>query len=187
VLGAERMLIELLGLEPTPLGDAASVFAAAAAAGIPWRVFRPGDQVQVDGASAEATARIARRLAAGHTVITPASAPTLGPRRGTAWWVVDPTTGIIRDEHESGRHATTAEHATHNARTVGYAERFRRLSCRMVGPVMLAATLWYFGSGYSADAATLLEEVATMTEAAEENRRRGEAAREAACAGAGPG
>jgi hypothetical protein len=100
---------------------------------------------------------------------------------------VDPATGTIRDEHGSGRHAVTAEHASGNARTVGYAERFRRLSCRMVGPVMLAATLFYFGSGFSADAAELVDSVATMTEAAEENRRRGEAAREAACTGAGPG
>ncbi|MET0773368.1 MAG: hypothetical protein ABWZ82_09805 [Candidatus Limnocylindrales bacterium] len=187
VLGAERMLLDLLQLEPLALGDAASVFGAADAEGVPWTVLRPGDTAEIDGASDDALARIARQLAAGNTVITPASAPALGSERGTAWWVVDPTTGYIRDEHESGRHAVMGDHATHTARTVGWSERFRRVSCRMVGPVMLAATLWYVGSGFSTDSATLLEEVATMTEAAEENRRRGEAAREVACAGAGPG
>jgi hypothetical protein len=187
VLGAERMLLELLDLEPAPLGDAASVFQAADTAGIPWTVFQPGDTPMVESASDDALARISRQLAAGNTIITPGRAPALGAERATAWWVVDPATGTVRDEHESGRHAVSADHATGNARTVGYAERFRRVSCRMVGPVMLAATLFYFGSGFGADAAELIDSIATMTEAAEENRRRGEAAREAACTGAGPG
>jgi hypothetical protein len=187
VLGAERMLLGLLGLEPSPLGDAGSVFEAADAAGIPWTVLRPGDTPKMEGASDDAIARVTRQLVAGNTVIAPESAPVLGAERGIAWWVVDATTGRIRDEHASGRHSVSAEHATSNARTVGYAERFRRLSCRMVGPVMLAATLFYVGSGFSAESAELIDSVATMTEAAEENRRRGEAAREAACAGAGPG
>ena len=89
VVGAERMLLELLGLEPLALGDAASVFEAADAAGIPWAVLRPGDTAEVEGASDDALARIARQLAAGNTVITPASAPAVGSDRGAAWWVVD--------------------------------------------------------------------------------------------------
>jgi hypothetical protein len=187
VLGGERMLLDILGLEASPMADATSVFEAADAAGSPWTLLQPGDRPSIEGASDDALARIARQLAEGKVVIAPASAPALDGDRATAWWVVDPSTGIVRDEHETGRHAAATEYAGQNARTVSYAERYRRLSCRLVGPVMLAATLFYFGSGFSADAAELVDSVATMTEAAEENRRRGEAAREAVCTGAGPG
>lgn len=107
--------------------------------------------------------------------------------RGTAWWSIDPRTGVIRDEHESGRHWEFAEYTANNARTVGYAERFRRFACSVSRPIMLAATLWWFGSGFDPAAGSLLEELATAAETAEANRRRGEEARQAACAGAGPG
>jgi hypothetical protein len=131
---------------------------------------------------------MARQVAAGNEIITPASVPAIASGRGTAWWVVDPETGTVRDEHESGRHAEFAEYSNQNAQTVGYAERFRRFACAASRPIMLATTLWYFGSGFGSDAANLLEEVASAAEAAEaaeENRRRGEEARAAACSGAG--
>ncbi len=187
VVGAERALMELLGIEPTPLGDAASVFEAAETAGIPWTVLRPGDTPAIEGASPDTSARVARQLAAGNHVLTPSSVPAVASGRGTAWWSVDPDTGVVRDEHESGRHSEFAEYSNQNAQTVGYAERFRRFACSASRPIMLAATLWWFGSGFDPSAGALLDEVATAAEAAEANRRRGEEARQAACAGAGPG
>lgn len=185
VVGAERALLTLLGAEPEHAGDAGSVFEAADAGSVPWMVLRPGDTADINGASADANARIARQLAAGNHVITPTRVPDQTSALGTAWWVLDPRTGVIRDEHQSGRHMAAVDYANQNREVVGRAERFRRFACRATRPLMFAATLWWFGSGFDPAAGELLDEVATAAETAEANRRRGEEARGAACSGTG--
>lgn len=185
VVTAERALLRLLDLEPAPLGDAIGVFEAAAADSTPWLHLRPGDTPLIEGASDVAIARIARHLSDGAQILTPARAPERGSTRATAWWVIDPVTGLVRDQHESGRHGPFVEYSGQNARTVGWAERFRRASCRALGPLVVAAGIVFALGGATGDSAQLAKALAKTAQAAEENRRRGEQARKIACAGSG--
>ncbi|MFN8518706.1 MAG: hypothetical protein U0667_04780 [Chloroflexota bacterium] len=183
IVGAERTLLTLLGLEPQPLGDAASVLETADAASIPWVELAPGDDPSIEGASPDALARIRARLASGDRILTPTRVPTVGDRQATAWWVIDPVTGLIRDEHESGRHM--AEYAKTNEPVPSWAERMRAVACRAVGPAIVAASLLFAVTGGDPNVGSLLGKVAKAGQMAEENRKKGEQARKIACLGSG--
>jgi hypothetical protein len=182
VVGAERTLLALMGLEPEPLGDAVSVLQAADAADIPWVELAPGDTPSIEGASADTLARIRTRLAAGDRVITPARVPTAGDRRATAWWVIDATTGLVRDEHETGRHM--AEYAKTNEPVPSWSERMREVACRAAAPAIVVASLLFAATGGAAGG-DVLSKIAKAGQMAEENRKKGEEARKVACLGTG--
>jgi hypothetical protein len=185
VVGAERALLALMDMPPEPLRDAISVLEVADADGIPWVALAPGDTPAIEGASAEALTRIGRRLAEGQWVVTPARVPSSGDRRETAWWVVDPATGRIRDEHETGRHM--AEYAKTNEPVPSWAERMRDVACRVTRPAIAVASILFAVTSGNPDTAGLAKSIAKAGQTAEENRKRGEEARKIACLGKGGG
>jgi hypothetical protein len=155
------------------------VFAAARSQGIPFRWLAPGDTLAIAGASSEALARMGQRLAAGDALLTPASAPLVNGVERTAWWVVDRQTGVVRDEHESGRHTVAAEETGATTRAVTWMDRFRRLGCRVAGVAVVVGTLTMVNG--SKEGFDLVKNVAKAAEQAADNRRRTEQARKAAC------
>ncbi len=183
VLGAESLILRLLDLQPVPSSDATAVFDAARAEGIPLRWLVPGDGPSIPGASADAVARMAQRLREGDLLLTPASVPEEAGVSQTAWWVVDPLTGVVRDEHESGRHQV-GENAVEDQTAVRAAKAYEPMSCRLGGVLVLAAFLLTVGlPGLQSPPAQLIGAIAKTYAAAEKNRQAGEAALKIACRG----
>ena len=184
VVAAEALMLDLLELPDVPLGDAAAVFEAVHDQGIGLTWLAPGDDPAIPGASAAAQARMQQQLAAGQSLLTPMFAPSLSGVTTTAWWTRDPASGLLRDEHESGRHQVMAEETVQTEQSITWAERYRRLACRYSGVVALAASLLFIGTGgeVGGDA---VKAVVKIAQTAEENRKRGDAATKIACAGSG--
>lgn len=182
LLAAETMLAALAGGELHAAADSRSVLEAARRAGTALAVFRPGDDARVAGASRDALARLQARLDAGYAVLAPATAPRVGDEAVIAWLTVDPGTGLVRDEHQSGRHAAAVEYQINTSRSISTWERFRRFSCAVMRPVVVAGALVYGATGGAAGG-DLLKVVAKTAQAAAENRKKTEAAAKIACSG----
>jgi hypothetical protein len=179
VLGAESLLMDLLELGSGTSGSAL-VFSGAQASSVPLVLITPGDLVDIPGASVEAVARMTLRLDAGHRLLVPASAPSVGESRALAWWVIDPRTGAVRDEHETGRHTAVTENQAQLHWSVRAMQHMRKVGCAVVGPVAIAGAALFLVSGgtVGGDAAKFGVKVA---EAREKNRRAGEVARQISC------
>jgi hypothetical protein len=89
-------------------GEAGAERVAAADAAPPYRLLRPGDDVDAAGLGlgAEAAARLAEELARGALVLLPTS-----PAEGlAAWWRVEPTTGAALGVTADGRGQAMVEY-----------------------------------------------------------------------------
>jgi hypothetical protein len=165
-----------------PLSSAAQVFEAARAASIPLVVLKPGETANtLSGLSADALVRLNKRLADGYGAISPQSAPTIDGATATAWWLIDPVTGTIRDEHESGRHQVLPERAAKECQSVGWAVKFRRLH-RAITIVMTLGAATLMASGQGEAGKELGETVQEMEDKKKKAEEAGEAAG-AACSG----
>lgn len=139
---AERSLAAIAGI-PDGAGSASGVLAAARAAGAALGALAgPGAPIP-DGASALATARIGARLAAGETVVVPSLVPIVDGRGVLAWYVVDPVTGLVRDEHENGRHTAIVEYgfAAANWTARGVIDAWHALCKRVEGAPLRASMI----------------------------------------------
>jgi hypothetical protein len=181
VLGAEALLTAFVGLDEDDVEDAGGVFRLTRDAGSPLVLLQPGDVPLIERASAAALARMGQRLDAGLSLLTPSVAPTADGTTRTAWWTVDPSTGVVRDEHESGRHSQTVEYSGTTERSLTMGERFRRIACKITGPVVIAASLVFVATGGQIGG-DVLKNVAKTAQLTEERRRQGEEARKIACA-----
>jgi hypothetical protein len=188
-LAAEAMLAAMAGDVSGALDDASGVFDAARTAGTPWLVLRPGDQVRPAGASEGAQARIDARLADGYWIVTPATAPGADGVTSLAWWLVDPDTGVVRDEHEQGRHAAVAEYGGQNAQTTSRWQSFCNLAWSIRRGFVVAAAALFIGTGGAAGG-DALKAVVKIVEAQQQNQKAGDEALRIACprqsAGSGP-
>jgi hypothetical protein len=120
-LGAEALLASLLEDGGDSVSDSVSVLRREVPLSL--MTIAPGDLDALPASlSPQARARMADRLDAGHWLL----APEEPPADGTAWWYVDPHTGLVRDEHESGRHAELVEKTTITARIL----RVKNTVCR---------------------------------------------------------
>ena len=86
--------------------NTASVFAAAAQAGIGLVTIGGGNRSEIDrlDVSAEAKARVSSAVEAGKLVQVPRAAVTLGGTRMAGWYEIDPTTGGTVGVLEDGGH-----------------------------------------------------------------------------------
>src|SRR5690606_29977057 len=114
VVGMDRLFLGLLGetdVPPFVPADVVAVFDGARQQGIELAWLEPpaGAAAGIDG-SAEAIARMDAHLAAGRTLLVPRRAVTVGTEPLRGWWMIDPVTGALRDQLETGRHQETTEY-----------------------------------------------------------------------------
>jgi|GEM_PF-2359246 len=179
---AEGMLVAIAGGTVDPLGSVGQVFAAAAMAGTPLVTLQPGDTPEVGGATSQALARMTARLRQGYSLLTPAIAPSIYSTARTAWWLVDPITSAIRDEHEDGRHADTAEYGGTTVRTTSKWQRFCDLAWRLRTPIFLAAIALAGVTGFNPKTGgAMLNGVIKVGEGYRKQKQAGKDALKAAC------
>ncbi|MCY7417090.1 MAG: hypothetical protein LH650_01095 [Chloroflexi bacterium] len=184
ILAAEGMLAAVSGGTIDPLGDAGLVFQAAAKAATPMLTLVPGDTPSIAGASPAALARITARLRGGYTLLTPAIAPALYGTSRTAWWYIDPATGVVRDEHENGRHAETAEYGGVTARTTSKWQKFCDFAWRMRLPISISVTLLAGATGFEPKSGgALFKAMAKTGSAAYQRKKTADDALKLACPG----
>ncbi|HKZ92864.1 MAG TPA: hypothetical protein VJZ50_12065 [Candidatus Limnocylindrales bacterium] len=179
LLGAEALLTALLDGDAASTSDSVSVLRGEAPTGLV--TIGPDDIGSLPaGLSPQARARMTERLGDGYWLMTPA-APAAD---GTAWWYVDPRTGLVRDEHESGRHSA-AEDIIVRSQALSRTERIRRFACRVAMPAAIAASIIFTlaGSPEGPKLQRAVYNVATQTARREEQRK----AAQAACSGTGVG
>lgn len=174
ILGAETFLGALVGSPTGGIDDTAGVLDAVAADGIAWRLLAPGDRPEIDGATADALARIDRQLAQGNRLLVPATAPERDGRRGLAWWVIDPVAGTIRDEHQSGRHTALPEEGRQTSEASAWSRHYRRVGrCLTVIAFVAGGLAGYAGAPPSTDA-TVLDAAEEILDKMAKNRKPGE-------------
>ena len=155
---AERSLLD--GTLATPFGlevpprEARSVgrlFELAAEQGIAFRVHQPSAPVEVpEDASAEARELIIRALDSGLVVIAPERTIEIGGHTWLGWWLVDPVTGVVRDQFESGESTELTDFGAVLNYIVGRAfPAYKRLGCAVAIIVMVAQILAWIGSANS--------------------------------------
>ncbi len=144
ILAAEQMILVATGEVPATLGSAGAVFDAARRDAIPLSVLGPGDTPQVPGASGQALMRMNIRLEDGFRLVTPSTAPSVDGITRTAWYVIDPSTGLVRDEHESGRHVDISEEAGEQGEAASLLGKARKLVCTLGNKWNMAVVI--FGS-----------------------------------------
>jgi hypothetical protein len=180
---AEQLLAALAGETLARRDNAGSVLAVARAAGRELRVLAPGTEAFGEG-SADARARIGDDLAGGKTVVVPASPVRMDGTAVLAWWTIEPASGLVRDRHENGRHSETVEYETTNVPGLTAAERFRRFACKIVLPLAIAGSAVFAITGGEAGGSMIKAAVKIAT-AADETRKKGQAATKIACMGTG--
>ena len=141
VITAEAAMLSMLAESAASLADVGSVFEAARTSGIPMTRLEPGDPIDVGGLSEQAQARIEARLDGGYSLLTPSQAPSIGGLSQTAWFVIDPATGVVRDEHESGRHQM-GEEAPQQGNALARTETTRKTTCAASKGWFLAIALF---------------------------------------------
>lgn len=96
-------------VEREMLADEDGTITAAADAGGPFQVFRPGQEVDAAalGGDAEAAENLLADLARGHVVLVPTATPD-GDR--PAWWRIDPLSGTTLGITADGRGQTMIEY-----------------------------------------------------------------------------
>lgn len=144
---AEDILVSIIGGRSFPLDDVAGVIRSAGESSTPLLVIEAGKVPSVPGASSDALARMELRSRRGQPLVTPANAPSAAGVTKTAWWYVDPSTGIVRDEHENGRHPAVVETATKESKTPSSMERLRRFACTVATPVVVATYAIFIMTG----------------------------------------
>lgn len=180
---AEHLLAALAGEALSRADNAGSVLAVARAAQKALVKLADG-QAEVGGASADALARMAEDIAAGRAVLAPERAVMMDGRAVLAWWTIDLQTGLVRDRHENGRHSETVEYETTNTPGLTAADRFRRFACTIVRPLALAGAIIFAASGGTAGT-DIVKAAAKIATAADETRKKGQAATKIACMGQG--
>jgi hypothetical protein len=189
VVGMNRLFAGLLGFEDVPgfaPVDVLAVFDAAASEAVPVGWLEAGG---IEGlrASEEAKARLARNLEEGRAVLVPARAVLVAGEERLGWWLLDPRTGLVRDEFEDGRHQG-GEYAVTQQPSRQAAPTFRmRVGCTVARTFSVVSIVLGLASGNVAGAqesTRVLWQEARMAEAAEKARRAAEGARDAAGGGA---
>jgi hypothetical protein len=144
---AEYVLAALVGANSESTDGVAKIMSSAVAASIPLQIVEPGRRASVEGASTNALARMNSRTKQGYVLATTARA--VGPQESqvTAWWYVDPSTGIIQDEHENGRSTATVDRAVSEKDTPSTMARVRAFACKVAKPVVIGASAIYLLSG----------------------------------------
>ena len=183
-LVAEAMLHSAAADEADPLGSATGVFRAARAAGTPMLHVADVADLDTVQASEAALARLGERVAAGYTAVVPATPPTVGKASATSWFLIDPVTGIVRDQHENGRHTEYGERAGVEGGTKpGLLRSTWNSACRLGKSygmaVMMAVVLVSPAGGDNAVRSAVQQTV--------EQQKRLDRARAAACGEAGQG
>ncbi len=183
-LRAERVLTELAGDTGTGPADNQAIFDQVWDDGTALTWLVPGDATEALTASPQALARIEARLAEGFSVLTPERPADFGDRSATAWWLVDPANGLVRDEHETGMHAETSEYAGQLSRSLTPMQRLRQFGCAVARPAAGMMMLLFVATGASS-ASPVYRPLAAVVSAsrkaqAAENARK--AAEQAACA-----
>jgi hypothetical protein len=187
VLDAEGMLVAVTGGTIDPLGDASSVFQAAAKAATPLVTLAPGETPLITGASPAALARMTVRLADGYTLLTPATAPALYGTARTAWFLVDPASGVVRDEHENGRHPANVEYGGQTARTTSKWQKFCNLAFRLRAPLLVASIALAGATGFDAKSGgALMKAIGKTGSALYKRREEADKALKLACPGEAP-
>lgn len=183
-LAAESLLAELAGETDAVADDARAVLGRAADAGTPLAYLVPGEAAGAIEASPAALARIGARLDAGYALLVPESPVDIDGVSATAWWSIDPATGVVRDEHENGRSSESVEYAGSTARTLTTMERFRRFGCRIARPLATVSLVLFLGTGAGPTSPLWepLSEVAGAAQAAQEAEAARKGAERAACA-----
>jgi hypothetical protein len=121
LLGAEALLMALLEGGVAAARDSVSVLRREVPLSL--MTIAPGDLDALPASlSPQARARMQGHLDAGYWLV----APEESPADGTAWWIVDPLTGLARDEHENGRHSAAVEETGLTARIL----RIKDTVCR---------------------------------------------------------
>jgi hypothetical protein len=147
----------------------------------------PGDTVQVTGASPAALARLTANLDAGYSLLTPATAPAAYGTAKTAWWVIDPATGLVRDEHESGRHQDDTEVGGTNTQVSTQRGRFCAFAQAIHKPLLIAAFVLAASTGFNPESTgKFLNALLKTGDAISEQRKKAEQALQLACPGKAP-
>ena len=117
------------------------------------------------------------------SLLVPEAPASIDGIEATAWWTVDPVSGVVRDEHESGGHQDTTEYAVKTEQTLTTMERLRRFGCRIARPAATAALVLFLATGASPISPFFepLSEVAEAARVAEEAEAARKAAEDAAC------
>jgi hypothetical protein len=179
LLGAEELLLAFLESDSSSASDSVSVLRGEPSLSL--RTIGPDEIGSLpEGLSSQAQARISERLGAGYWLLVP-DVPPVG---GTAWWTVDTRSGLVRDEHETGRH-TVAEDIVVRSQAVSRAERFRRFACKWAFPIAIAASLVLSISG-NPEGPKLQRAIYNVTQQIDRREQQRKAA-QAACAGIGVG
>ena len=184
VMAAERMLGAVAGADDGTAGDSGAILDGAWADGIELVSLAPGEGADVVTASPRALARIGARLQDGYSVLVPERPVSVDGVPASAWWAIDPATGVVRDEHENGRHSESAEYTINTGQSLSTMDRFRRFGCRIARPVATAALLLFLGTGAGGGSPLYepLSEVVEAAKAAREAEAGRKAAEQAACA-----
>lgn len=184
VLAAEQMLAGIAGDTDGSAADSAAVLAQAYANGTEFVSLAPGDTLQGVTASTEALVRMQARLDDGFALLAPERPVVVDGEEATAWWTVDPVSGVVRDEHESGLHAESAEYSITTSRSISMMDRFRRLGCSIARPVAGVALVLFLatGAGGGSPLYTPLSAVSSAASKRAESEAARKAAEKAACA-----
>ena len=184
VMTAERMLGAVAGTDDGTAADSGAILAGAWADSVELVSLAPGDSADLVTASPGALARIEARLQDGYSVLVPERPVSVDGVPASAWWVIDAASGVVRDEHENGRHSESAEYTINTGQSLSTMDRFRRFGCRIARPVATAALLLFLGTGAGGGSPLYepLSEVVEAANAAREAEAGRKAAEQAACA-----
>jgi len=185
VLGAESFLISLVAEGPAGSDGARAVFHAAETEMVPLTILRPGAAIDIPGIDEDARARMSLRLTQGLSLLVPARAVLIEGASVSAWWVIDPATGSVRDETQDGRHAPAGESVPLWKRAHKWAQTYCPVGLKIAKATMLSAALLGVGSGVHVPPTEFLRGVGESLEVREKTRKLVEEAATTACQGVG--
>jgi hypothetical protein len=154
---AERALLDPswavdLGGTSLPIADRSvgRVFEEAARQGIAILTIRPEDAsggARPADLTPEADLLLDQALDAGWIVIVPERPVDLDGTPAIGWWLVDPATGAVRDQFETGQETTLVEYAERVATFLyGPLPKFRTLGCLVAFIGLASSVLVYAGT-----------------------------------------
>lgn len=176
---AEYLLASIVGDAKGGLNDVVHVMRAARQNSIPMVTISGRENRTIEGASVNATLRVAQRVKQGHTLFTPATAPTLASGlTKTAWWFWDPELGVVRDEHECGRRQGNVEYTgTNKAKKPGMMSRVKKYACAVAMPFFIGMSVMGYAKGSKDAANTVVKAFRSAGNDAERRRKMQEALR----------
>lgn len=176
---AEYLLASSVGSTTDELEDVVHVMRSARASSTPFATVDGANAQKLEGMSPTATARIESRVKRGEVLFTPARAPaTTSGITKTAWWYMDPRSGVVADEHENGRHSGTAEYKAPQMKKPGVMHRVKKLACAVAVPFFVAVSVTNY-SAPSKDSANIVKAFRSGGNEAERRRKQLEALRRA--------